>query len=162
MFNNVLIPFINEIFYIANRMCYVYFLSINGYLRSISSGISDYTIIRYFSVRISISNLSSVSSPSAILRLIIPIVVNPVDSVMFAISIQICPVSELFKRISPLVTNTYSAASIAMIPWIVWIAASAFHSNPNIIQSCSALIMCSMAFYFITTTRKSTNSESAA
>ena len=68
-------------------MCYVYFLSINGYLRPISSGISDYTIVSYFSVRISISNLSSASSPSAILRLIIPIVVNPVDSVMFAIPI---------------------------------------------------------------------------
>lgn len=73
--------------------------------------------------------------PSAILRAIVPIDIDAVDSEIIGISMSKRPVTKSCKVMTPLVTYRNSAGTIVSILSSAFVIAPVFHSNPYAIES---------------------------
>ena len=75
------------------------------------------------------------SNPLAVIRTVIPIVINSLDGHILIISTFNSPFFEGKIASVPFFANRYSSPAISVIVFHMWVFASCFHSRPNTMKS---------------------------
>lgn len=83
--------------------------------------------------------LHHLANPSTIARLVVSVIVNPVESHSFWAPTHVLKESGVV--IAPSVTHSYTAPSISIVIRNIWVKASAFRMSPRFVFFCSAFTM---------------------